>query len=158
MNAQVRDVLDAETTPDRRPHGHDGGRPGIDQAAGIHQIVVGIGQDDESFLHEDSGGFKKAGIVGKQGFLIADHFQLHPVRQPDLAAQASGANGFIGRITGGGVGQKEEFLPIDMIEQGLLGAVGQVHSSHGDRHHFSPGGLVAARHFLKTTVFPCADE
>jgi len=61
--------------------------------------------------------------VGIEGLLVADDFNLDPVGEPDFAAETRGANGFVGGVASGGVGQKEIFLGIDEIEQRLLAAV-----------------------------------
>ena len=37
---------------DRRRQRHYRGRAGVDQSAGIHKIVVGIGQHDEALFHK----------------------------------------------------------------------------------------------------------
>ncbi len=158
QDAEVGQILDAQAAADRRTHRHNSGRSGVDQAARVHQIVVGIGQHDESFFHQHPRSFEEPGVIGEQRLLIADDFEFHPVRQAHLAAQAGGADRLIGRIAGGGIGQQEKLGSVDMIEQGFLRSIGEIDAPHRDGNHFGSGSLVAAGHFGKTAVFARADK
>ena len=128
-------ILDAHAGADGRAQRHDGGGAGVDQAARDDQIVIGVGQDDEAFLHELLGGSQEFRGVREKRLLVADHFQLDPVRKADFAAEARGANGFFGVVTAGGIRQQEILVAVDVIEQGFLGAVGEVDAAHGDGDH-----------------------
>ena len=75
-------VLNAQTRANGRGQRHHRGGSGVDQLAGVHQIVVGVGQHHEAFLRQDARGFQQAGIIGEQRFLVADHLQLYPVQSP----------------------------------------------------------------------------
>ncbi len=44
---------------DGRGQRHDGRGSGIDEAMGIYDVVIGIGQDDEAFFDQSSGGFER---------------------------------------------------------------------------------------------------
>ena len=60
QDAQVGEVLDAQAGADGRGQRHDRRGAGVDQAAGVDQVVVGVGQHDEAFLDQDAGGFEQA--------------------------------------------------------------------------------------------------
>ena len=113
-------VGDAEAGADGRAERHDGGGADVDEALGENDVVGGVGQDGEAFLDEDAGGFDGGLDVGVEGGLVADDLDLDPVGEADLAAKARGADGFLGGVAAGGVGQEEVALRVDEVEQGFL--------------------------------------
>ena len=58
--------------------------------------------------------------------LIADDLQLDPVGEAHFAAEAGGANGFVGGVAAGGVGEDEHFFAVDVVEEGFFGFVGEI--------------------------------
>ena len=74
--------------------------------------------------------------------------------QAHLAGQHGGAHGVVGGVAAGGVGKDEDLGTVDVIEERLLRAVGEVHTAHGDGHHLRAGGLVAPLHLQETAVLP----
>ena len=86
-------------------------------------IVGGVGQDGKALFDEDSRGLQRRLNVWVERGLVADDLDLDPVGEADLAAKARGADGLVGGEAAGGVGQKEETLGIDEVEQRLGGAV-----------------------------------
>src|SRR5690349_2254621 len=135
-DAQVSRVLNAHSGTDRSAKRHHGGGAGIDQLAGVDQIVVSVRQYDEAFLDQNAGGFEQSFIVWEQRLLIADHFELDPVGEADFAGEAGGADRFVGGVAAGGVGQDEHFRTIDVIDQGFFGFVGEIDAADGDGDHF----------------------
>src|SRR5215813_3969897 len=83
--------------------------------------------------------------------LIADYLDLHPIRETDLAAQTSSSDRLIGRVTAGGVGQQEELLRIDEVEQRLFRAI-KIYSAHGDRDHLRPRSVDSSPGLLPASV------
>ena len=94
------------------------------------------------------GGLERGLHIGIQRCLVANHFQLDPVGESDLARQARRADRVIGRIAAGGIGQKKVFVRVDVIEQRFLAAV-EIHAAHGHGHHVGAAGLERARGLLK---------
>ena len=78
------------------------------------EIVVGVGQNDEAFLHQDARGFDELFGIREKSLLVADDFQLDPIGKADFAAEARGADGFVGGVAGGGVRQDEDFFAVDV--------------------------------------------
>ncbi len=89
--------------------------------------------------------------------MVADHFELDPVRDPDFAAQARGADGFVGRVATSGVGQQEIFLRIDVVKERFLAAI-EVHAADRHRDHLRAAGFDRPRGFLEGFVFSRADD
>ena len=151
------DVLNAHAAADGRAERHDCGSAGIDQALGEDDVVGSIGEDGEAFLHQHACGFERGLHVGIERGLIADDFELNPVGESDFAPQTRSANGFVGRVASGGVGQQEVFLGIDVVEQRFLAAV-EIHAANRDRNHLCATGFERARSFLEGFVFSRADD
>ena len=86
QNANAGLVLQSQSAADGRTQRHDRARAGIDQTLGDDDVVRGIGQHGEAFLHQHAGGFDRGLHVGKQRGLIADDLDLHPVRTARLRA------------------------------------------------------------------------
>ena len=57
------------------------------QPAGEDRVVVRVGQDDEPFPREDARRLDERLVVGEERALVADHLELHPVRQARLATE-----------------------------------------------------------------------
>jgi hypothetical protein len=151
-------VLDAEAAPDRRAEGHHRRRPRVLQLLRDHHVVGGVREDDEALLDERAGGGEQALGVGVQRLLVPDHLQLDPVAEAGLAPEAGGPHRLVGRVARGGVGQDEEPLRVDVVEE-VLGAAGlQVHAADGHRHHLGPGRLVSVLHDLEARVLAGADD
>ena len=110
-------VLDAETRADGGCERHDGRGSGVNEALGEDNVVGGVGQDGESFGDEDAGGFEGGLDVGVEGGLVADDFYFDPVGEADFAGETRGADGLVGGVTAGGVGQEEVAARVDEVEQ-----------------------------------------
>ena len=151
QDADVGLVLNAHAAADGRAQGHDGGRAGVDQALGNHNVVRGIRQNRKAFLHQDAGRFDGRLHVGIERGLVADDLDLHPVGEADFAAQAGGADGIVGGVAAGGVGQQKILLGIDEVEQRFLAAV-EVHAADGDGDHLGAAGFDGARGLLARLV------
>ena len=82
---------------------------------------------------------------------------LYPVGETDFAAEARGADGFIGGVAAGGIGQEEIFLGIDVVEQGFFAAV-EIDAADGNGDHLGAAGLEGAGRFLEGLVFSRADD
>ena len=120
MMRMLFDVLDAEARANRRAERHDRRGAGVFELAADDRIVVGVGQHDEPFLHQHARRLEQRLVVGKQRPLVADHFELHPVRQPGLAAEPRRADRFVGGVAAGGVRQDEVLRRVDVVEQRFL--------------------------------------
>ncbi len=96
--------------------------------------------------------------VGEKSLLVADHFELHPFREPDFAREARRADRIVGRIASGGIRENEKLFAVDVIEQRLLCAVRKIHAPHGYRDHRRARGRVRPRHLLKAAILPRADD
>jgi len=90
--------------------------------------------------------------------LVADDFELDPIRKPDFAREPRGADGFVGGVTGGGVRQDKDFFAVDVIEQRLFAAIGEVHTADGNGDNVRAARSVRASHFLKTAVLPRSND
>ena len=66
------------------------------------------GQHDEPFADQRARRLEQRFVVGEQRALVADDFELHPVRQPRLAPEPRGAHRFVGGVAAGGVRQQED--------------------------------------------------
>ncbi len=143
--------------PIGRAERHDRRCAGIDQALGEDDVVGGVGKDGEPFLHQHARGFERGLHVGIEGGLVADDFELDPIGESDFAAEARGADGFVGCIASGSVGQQEVLLGIDVVEQRFLAAV-EIHAAYGDRDHLGAAGFKGARGLLERFVFSRANN
>jgi hypothetical protein len=115
-------------------------------------------QHDETFTNEDARRFEQGDVVRKQRALVADDFELDPVRESHLACEPSGANGFVGRVTASRVRQDEDPLSIDVVEQRSLAAVAQVDPPDRHRHHLSARGPMRLRHDCVRRILAGADN
>ena len=150
-------LLQAEAAADGRAERHDGCGARVDEALGVDNVVGGVGQDGEAFLDQDARGFERGLNVGIERCLVADDFDLDPVGEADLAAEARGADGLVGGEAAGGVGQQEVALGIDEVEQRLAGAV-EVDAAHGDGDHLRAGGLDGGLGLRAVLVLPCSND
>ena len=157
-DAKVGGILDAETRADRSRERHDGRGASVDEFAGGDEVVVRVREDDETFLDEDARSFDELLGVREKSLLIADDFELDPVGEADFASEACGANGFVGRVTGGGVGQDEHFFAVDEIEERFFRAIGKVDAANRDGDHVRAGGGVSARHLRKRAILASAHD
>ena len=146
MMRMLFDVLDAEARADRRAERHHRGGARVFELAARDRIVVGVRQHDEAFLDQDARGFDQRLVVGEERALVADDLELHPVGQPRLAAEPRRPDRLVCRVAAGGVRQDEDPLGVDVVEQRLAAAVGDVHAPdrHGD--HVGARGRVRLRH------------
>ena len=156
-DAQVGGVLQAEAAADGRAERHDGGGARVDEAAGVDDVVGGVGQDGEALLDQDARGLQRGLNVRVERGLVADDLDLDPVGEADLAAEARGADGLVGGEAAGGVGQKEEALGIDEVEQRLAAAV-EVDAAHGDGDHLRAGGFDGGPGLGAVLVLPCSNN
>src|SRR6266852_3296800 len=116
-DAEVGGILHAEAGSDGRGKRHDGGGAGVDEFAGGDQIIIGVGEYDEALLDEDASGLDELLSVREKSLLVADDFELDPIREADFAGQARSANGFIGGVAGGGVGKNKNLFAVDVIQK-----------------------------------------
>ena len=90
-DAQVGGVLQAEAAADGRAERHDGGGARVDEAAGVDDVVGGIGQDGKSLLDQDARGFQRCLNVRVERGLVADTSILtqseRPTSRPRRAAR-----------------------------------------------------------------------
>ena len=107
MMRMLFDVLNAEARSDRRAERHHRGGARVFELAARDRIVVGVGQHDEAFLHEDARRLDERLVVGEERALVADHLELHPVREPRLASEPRRADRFVGGVAAGRVRQDE---------------------------------------------------
>ncbi len=139
------------------PSGMTARGSGVDEALGEDDVVGGVGQNGEAFFDEHAGGFDGGLHVGIEGLLVADDLDLDPVGEADFAAETRGADGFVGGVAAGGVGQEEVALGIDEVEQRLFAAV-EIDAADGDGDHLGAGGFDGARGFLSGLVLARADD
>ena len=85
-DAHIGGVLHAQPRTDGRGQRHHRGGAGVDQLLRLHQVVVGVRQHDEAFLHQHARGFEQPCVVREQGALVADDLQLDPVGKPTSRA------------------------------------------------------------------------
>ena len=116
---KVRRVLQAQAAADGRAQRHHRRRARIDQPLRKHNVVGGVGQNGETFLHQDPRRFERRLHIRIERRLVADDLDLHPVREAHLAAQPRGANRLVGGVAAGRIGQQEVALRIDEVEQRL---------------------------------------
>ena len=83
----VVDVLNAEPRANRRAERHHRRGAGVFELPADDRIVARVRQDDEAFAHEHARRLDQRFVVREQRPLVADHLELHPVRQARLAAQ-----------------------------------------------------------------------
>ena len=86
-------VLDPQAGSDRRAERHHGSGAGIFQLAAHDRVVGRVRQHHEPFLHEHLRRLEERLIVGKERALVADHFQLHPVRETGFTPEARRPDG-----------------------------------------------------------------
>ena len=157
-DAQVGGILNAEAGADRSGEWHHGGGAGVDEFTCSDKVVVGVWENDEAFFDEDARGFDKAFSVWEKSLLIADDFEFDPVGEADFPAKARGADGFFGGVAGGGVGQDENFVAVDVVEQRFFRAVSEIYAAHRDGDHVCARGGVSAGHFLEAAIFAGAND
>jgi len=150
-------VLDAKAGTDGRGEGHDGGGAGIDEAMGEDNVVGCVREDGEPFFDEDAGGFEGGLDVGIEGGLVADDLDFDPVGEADFAGEARGANGFVGGVAAGGIGQQEVAAGVDEVEEGFLGAV-EIDAADGDGDHLGAGGFEGGLGFGSVAILTGADD
>ena len=107
-------VLDAEPGADRRAERHHRGGAGLLELPADDRIVVGVRQDDEPFADEHARRLEQRDVVGEERPFVADHLELHPVRQADFAAEPRGADRLLGRVAAGGIRQDEDARLVDL--------------------------------------------
>ena len=74
-------ILNAEAEADRGAERHHGGG-GFLEFPADHRVVVRVGQDHEALVDQRSRGVERGLGVWKQSLFVADHLELHPVREP----------------------------------------------------------------------------
>src|SRR5581483_12414266 len=124
---------------------------------GDYGIVGGVGKDGEAFFDEDASGFDGGLDVGEESFLVADDFDFDPIAEADFATETRGADGFVGGVATGGVGEQEKFLRIDEVEQRFLAAI-EIDATDGDGDHFSAAGGDGAGGFVTALVFSGSND
>ena len=95
--------------------------------------------------------------VGEQRPLVADDLQLHHVGHPQLARQPAGADGLLGGVAAGGVGQERVPLAVDGVEHvGLAGR--QVDAAERDGHDLGARAPDRLAPLLDRPVLAGADQ
>ena len=127
---------------------------------GYGRAVEGRGHDEQAqvLAHEHARRLEQGDVVGEERPLVADHFQLHPVREADLASEPGRADGLVRSVTAGRVRKNEDAALIDVVDQRLFRFVGEVHPPHGDRHHVRARRAVRIGHDRGRRIFACADD
>jgi len=108
----------------------------------------------QTFLDQDASGFNQLFRVGIKGLLVANHFKLDPIRKTHFPAEPSGANGFVGGVTCGGVWQDEHFVRAECSRGAIPWTCREIDTANGDGDHVRAAGGVSASHFRKTAVLP----
>src|SRR5690606_30279910 len=90
---------------------------------------------------QDARRLDRGGHVGQQRPLVPDHLELHPIVQPGRAGQPRVAHRLLHRVAARRVGEDEDPLGIQVIEDPLLLGPVEVHAAHRDRHHLRAGRL-----------------
>ena len=152
-----RAILNAESGADGGGEWHDGCGSRVDEAMGEDDVVGSVGEDGESFFDEGAGGFERGLDVGIESGLVADDFNLDPVGEADFAGETRGADGFVGGVTAGSVGEEEVAARVNEVEQGFGGAV-EIDAADSDGDHLSAGGFKGGLGFLAVAVFAGADD
>ena len=146
-------ILNPHARANRRTQRHHRRRARIDQAPRHDQIVIRIGQNDESLAHKLLGCFQQLRRVREKRLLIPDDFELHPVRESDFAAQARRSDCLFGGVASGGIGEQKIFVAIYVVKQRLFAAVGQIHTPHCYGDNFSARSLMRPAHLAETAIF-----
>src|SRR5512143_1702417 len=133
-------VPDAETGPYRRSERHDRRAAYVHELFRHDRIVARVGQDNEPLLHQHLRSLERGLVVREEGLLVADHFELHELRDPGLRRKHGCADGVFCRIAAGGIRKNLVLLRVDVIEQVLLALVDDVYPPDRHGHH------VGARH------------
>ena len=89
----------------------------LDQAFGVDDVVIGVGQDHEALFDQDFRGFQQAGVVGEERLFVADDLELHPIGEADFAAQHGRAYSVVGGIASCRIRQDHDLFTIDEVEQ-----------------------------------------
>jgi hypothetical protein len=143
---------------DGRAQRHYRRRARVDEPPRHHQVVVRIRQHHEPLAHQLFSGFQQLRCIRKKRLLIADHFQLHPIRESHFAAQPRRADGLVGVVAAGRIGQQKVLVSIHVVQQRLFAAVGQVHPPHRHGHHVGAGSLMRPAHLAEAAIFPRAHD
>src|SRR5207245_6581988 len=77
---------------------------------------------------------------------------------PGLAGRTAAADGLVGAVAAGGVGQDGEAVGRQEVEQVLLARVGDVHAAHGDGHDLGARGLDRLARLRERLVLAGADD
>ena len=104
------------------------------------------------------GGFDERFIVWKQRPLVADDFQLDPVRQARLPRELRGANRLVRGITPSRIRQDRSPIRVDVIKQGFARPIRNIHPPDRNRHHVGAGSCDRLGHHCVGRVLAAADD
>ncbi len=98
--------------------------------------------------------------VGEKGFLVPEHLQLHQVvAVEELAREMAGANGRLGIVAAGGVGQDRVALRRQHVQDiGLRGRLTQIGAAYGHRDDLGPARLDGAACLVHVSVLAGTDQ
>ena len=171
-DGDLRAGFQSAVAPDGRAEGHDGGGAGVFEAFGEDGVGVDVGEDGETFGHEDFGGTKSLDRIGKEVVRVGMDLEFDPFGESGAGGEAGEADGFFGVHRAAGVGQQEIFFGIDEIEdvgERVAGAaeVGAVEGDGDDlraacfegvAHEFVRGELAGAEEEARREGAPGDDE
>ncbi len=125
-----------ESAADRRRQRHDRGTAGILEPQRGDEILVRVGKNFESFLHEHLGGLEQALHVRHERLFVANDFELDEVVEPRFARQSCVTDRVGGGVTTGRVGKQKDALRVEEVKDTRFFGAVEVHPAHGDRHDF----------------------
>jgi hypothetical protein len=136
--AEVVRVADAEAAADRGGERHDGGAAHVLELAADDRVVGAVREDGEALVEEGAGGLEGLLVVGEQGARVADDLELDELGDAELAREAEGADGLVGGVAAGGVGQQAVAVAVDPAEEVVLGL--EVDAAQGHGHDLGAAG------------------
>jgi len=151
-------ILNAKTGADGRGERHDRAAPRQSALRAAIKSSFVYGRTTNPSFTNTRVASMSCSVSGNKCLLVADDFELDPVRKTDFAREPRGANRFIGGVASGGVRQDKDLFAVDVIEQRLFAAIGEVHTADGNGDHVRAARGVRASHLLKTAVLPGSDD
>src|SRR5579859_3935701 len=138
--------------------GHDGRATRFFEPQRRNQVLIRVRQDLEPFGHQGAGGLEQTGDVREQGFLVADHFELHEVIEACLAGEARVPHRLVGGVAARGVGEQEEPLGIQILQDAAAGRAIEIHAPDRDGDDVRPRRFDGADHGLVVPVLAGTDH
>src|SRR6266704_4400353 len=157
-DAEVRGILHAKAGADGCSERHNSGGARVDEFTGGDKIVVRVRENDETFLDKNARRFDKLLSVWEKRLLIANDFELDPIRKAHFSGKPRSADSFVGGVTGSRVRENKNLFAVDVVQQRFFAAVGEIHAADGNGDHVRAGGGVRAGHFLKAAILPGSND